>query len=265
MCDTSLQIALNQPSLAEIDEQGPERETFARQNGHHSANVAQLVAVQAATAPETIAVTHGPLSLTYKELNQRADQLAHSLMAMGVGPDVIVGIYLNRSLAMIVAALAVLKAGGAYLPLDPNYPAERLAFMLEDAGAPIVLTHAALRERLGSFHADTVCLDLAGSVLAGEPATAPAALIHPQHPAYVIYTSGSTGEPKGVVGTHSGLANRLLAQTGIKRIAADDVCCQKTSIGFVDSVFEILGPLGSGACLVVVPDAAANDPEELSS
>src|SRR5262249_24898581 len=103
------------------------------------------------------------------------------------------------------------------------------------------------------------------SAFAGETATAPAVLIHPKHPAYVIYTSGSTGVPKGVLGTHAALANRLLAQSAIEPITPNDVCCQKTSIGFVDSVFEILGPLASGARLIVMPDAATTDPEQLSS
>src|SRR5262249_16236205 len=159
-------------------------------------------------------------------------------------------------LDLAIGLLAILKAGGAYLPLDPSYPRERLAFMLEDTAAPIVLTHSAVSERLGSLRAETVCVDIEALAFAGGPATGPGLVIHPKHPVYVIYTSGSTGVPKGVLGTHAALANRLLAQSAIEPITPDDVCCQKTSIGFVDSVFEILGPLASGARLIVMPDAA---------
>src|SRR5262249_52792086 len=187
------------------------------------------------------------------------------LRARGIAPEVVVGLCLERSLDLVVGLLAILKAGGAYLPLDPNYPRERLAFMLEDAAAPIVLTHSGVSERLGSSRAEPGCVDFEAAAIAGAPGTAPAVLIQPKHPAYVIYTSGSTGVPKGVLGTHAALANRLLAQGAIEPITPDDVCCQKTSIGFVDSVFEILGPLASGARLIVMPDAATTDPEQLSS
>src|SRR5204863_5920112 len=130
-------------------------------------------------------------ALSYGELEVRANRLAHHLRGRGVGAEVVVGLCLERSPDLVVGLIAILKAGGAYLPLDPSYPRERLAFMLRDAGAPIVLTHSTLVERLGSHRADTVCIDLEASALAGEPATAPAVIIDPRHPAYVIYTSGS--------------------------------------------------------------------------
>jgi len=262
MCDTSLQIALNQPSLAEIDEQGPERETFARQNGHHSANVAQLVAVQAATAPETIAVTHGPLSLTYKELNQRADQLAHSLMAMGVGPDVIVGIYLNRSLAMIVAALAVLKAGGAYLPLDPNYPAERLAFMLQDAQAPVLVTGQCMLNALPMRPQHIVALDAQGKCTKGETAGPVISRAAASDLAYVIYTSGSTGQPKGVEVTHGNLLNLVAWHQRAFKVTATDRASQLSTLGFDAAVWELWPYLTAGAS-IHLPDRVTTDQPEM--
>src|SRR6202030_3974642 len=144
------------------------------------------------------------------------------------------------------------------------YPRERLGFMLEDAGAAVVLTHSALVGRLPDHGARTVRLDAEWPAIARMPATAPADLVSPHNTAYVIYTSGSTGTPKGVTGTHAGMANRIAAQAGIRAFVGDEVCCQKTSIGFVDSVFETVGPLCAGKPLVVVPDAGS-DAEKLTS
>ena len=141
--------------------------------------------------------------LSYGELDARSSQLAHHLRALGVGPEVVVGLCIERSLAMLVGLLGILKAGGAYLPLDPDYPPERLAFMLADAGAPVLLTRTALRAHLPAHDtridaAHIVCLDADWPAIARQPTTAPVTGLAPQHPAYVIYTSGSTGTPKGV-------------------------------------------------------------------
>ena len=175
-----------------------------------SATVPELFAAQAAKTPAAVAVVFAEESLSYAELDAGANQLAHHLRALGVGPEVVVGLCLERSPAMIIALLGILKAGGAYLPLDPGYPTERLAFMLDDARAPVLVTHSALRDRMPVHPARTVCLDADASTIARRPITAPIIDLLPQHPAYVIYTSGSTGTPKGVVIDQASLANKTL-------------------------------------------------------
>src|SRR5499433_3058487 len=167
-----------------------------------------LFAAQVARTPAAVAVVFEDETLSYRGLEQRANRLAHHLRARGVGPEVVVGLCLERSPAMVVALLAILKAGGAYLPLDPAYPRARLAFMLADAGAGLIVTHGALRERLPAQGADILALDAEADAIARAPASPPAVPLDPDNPAYVIYTSGSTGTPKGVVVAHAGLANK---------------------------------------------------------
>ena len=147
---------------------------------------------------------------TYGELDARANQLAHHLRALGVGPETVVALCVERSPEMLVGLLGILKAGGAYLPLDPSYPPERLAFMLEDAGAPVLVTHAALCDRLPAGDARIVRLDADWPAIArAVPARRRRAALDPRNTAYVIYTSGSTGTPKGVAVDHAGFANKL--------------------------------------------------------
>ena len=184
-----------------------ERETILRQwndTAHplQQATLPELFAVQVAKTPDAIAVVFEDQQLTYRELDARANQLAHHLRGLGVGAEVIVGLCVERSLEMIVGLLGILKAGGAYLPLDPAYPPERLAFMIEDAGAAVLVTQAALRQHIPEHDGKTVQLDDHWPAIARHPATAPANALNPDNPAYVIYTSGSTGNPKGVVVTH---------------------------------------------------------------
>ncbi len=167
-----------------------------------SATVAELFAAQAVRTPEAVAVVFEEQQLTYRQLDERANRLAHHLRGLGVGPEVVVGLCVERSLQMIVGLLGILKAGGAYLPLDPGYPAERLAFMLEDSRAPLLLTHAGLRQRLAAHRGSIVELDADWPAIARQPASAPPNTITPHNTAYVIYTSGSTGTPKGVVVGH---------------------------------------------------------------
>ena len=154
--------------------------------------------------------------LSYAELEAHANQLAHQLRDLGVGPEVIVGLCVERSPEMVIGLLGILKAGGAYLPLDPGYPAERLAFMLQDAGAAVLLTQSGLIERLSAVAAAAattriVRIDADWPDVARQPTAAPKLELHPQHPAYVIYTSGSTGTPKGVVVSASAWLRSLAA------------------------------------------------------
>lgn len=162
----------------------------------------QLVARQAAATPSAPALVCGEDRLSYRELDAEANRLAHHLCRLGVGPEVLVGVCTRRSTEMVVGILAVLKAGGAYLPLDPEYPPERLAFMLEDAGTRVILTQEALCELLPEHRAERVCLDARRSAWAAEPATDPGSRVAADHLAYLIYTLGSTGRAKGVAITH---------------------------------------------------------------
>ncbi len=183
------------------------REWNATARAIPGATLPELFAAQVARTPEADAVVFEDERLSYGELDARSSQLAHHLRALGVGPEVVVGLCIERSLAMLVGLLGILKAGGAYLPLDPDYPPERLAFMLADAGAPVLLTRTALRTHLPAHDSSSdgvridaahiVCLDADWPAIARQPTTAPATGLAPQHPAYVIYTSGSTGMPKG--------------------------------------------------------------------
>ena len=157
----------------------------------------QLFETQAARTPEAVAVVFEDRQLTYAELNARANQLAHYLRELGVGPEVLVGICVERSLEMVVGLLGILKAGGAYVPLDPDYPPERLAFLLQDTQAPVLLTQQALLERLPPHQAHVVCLDADRQPIAQQPDDNLPTLTHAHNLAYVIYTSGSTGRQIG--------------------------------------------------------------------
>ena len=182
------------------------------------ATVPELFAAQAVRAPDAVAVVFEDQSLTYGALDARANQLAHHLRTIGVGPEVVVGLCVERCPEMLVALLGILKAGGAYLPLDPTYPAERLAFMLEDARAAVLVTQSVLLERIGPHRADIVRLDADWPAIARQPTTAPPSGLDPHNTAYVIYTSGSTGTPKGVAATHRGLL-QLLPSMGTSQLS----------------------------------------------
>jgi non-ribosomal peptide synthetase component F len=158
----------------------------------------EIVEGQALATPESIAVVLDSQRLTYRELNERANQLAHFLRKMGVGPEVFVGIYLNRTVDLVVGLLGILKAGGAYVPIDPQYPRDRVTFMLQDSNAPVIVTQLSLVEQLGSPSAKVVLLDSEWPSIAREPAgNLGGSVSSPDDLAYVLYTSGSTGVPKG--------------------------------------------------------------------
>jgi len=236
------------------------------QTGRDSAGQPSLVEQferQAAATPEATAFVCRNERLTYRELNQRANRVAGYLGSLGVGPEVVVGVCLERGLAVVGALMGVLKAGGGYLPLDPSYPGERLGFMAADAGAAVVLTEQRWAGMFTGRGAKVVCLEAAQAELAqqGEGnGSRPAA---PEQMAYVIYTSGSTGRPKGVVVEHKQVLNRLAWMWEAYPFGEGEVCCQKTALNFVDSMWELLGPLLVGVGSVIVPDEEVRDPYAL--
>ena len=219
----------------------------------------QAITAQAAQTPEACAVTLDDQTLTYAELLARATQLAQQLRQQGVGPDILVGVAMERSLELVVALLGILQAGGAYLPLDPDYPAERLAFMLADAQPTLLLTQSLLLERLPAYAGPIWCLDTDGLPISGQPAMVLEGEIHGTHLAYTIYTSGSTGQPKGVSNTHAGLLNRLQWMQAQYRLTPSDRILQKTPFSFDVSVWEFFWPLLVGAELVLAQPGEHRD------
>ena len=219
----------------------------------------QLFEAQVEKTPDTVALIFGNQQLTYRELNNRANQLAHYLQHLGVKPEVLVGICMERSLEMVVGLLGILKAGGAYVPLDPTYPKERLAFMLEDARVPVLLTQDKFANVLPEHNAKVVCLDAEWQALAHQSQDNPISGIALENLAYVIYTSGSTGKPKGAMNTHQGLCNRLLWMQDAYRLTAADRVLQKTPFSFDVSVWEFFWPLIAGARLVLAKPEGHRD------
>ncbi len=227
----------------------------------------QLVEEQVKHTPNNIAVVYGNEQLTYTELNQKANQLAHYLQQLGVGPEVLVGICVERSLLMVVGLLGILKAGGAYVPLDPTYPKNRLAFMLEDARTPVLLTQQKLVEKLPNHESLVICLDKdwvgeqnllhsASHLLPSLEASKdnPASATTSENLAYVIYTSGSTGKPKGVMITHQGLVNYLTWCTQAYAVAEGCGAPVQSSIGFDATITSLYAPLLVGQRVVLLPE-----------
>ena len=214
--------------------------------------IQELFEQQAGERPEAVALVYEDRQMTYRELNSRANQLAHYLRRRAITPDTRVAICLERSAEMIVTLLAILKAGGAYVPLDPAYPRARLQFMLEDAQAPVLLTQKALRESLPQTAAEVICLDELAEETARESKDNPAIETTADNLAYVMYTSGSTGKPKGVAVTHRNVV-RLVKNTNYASFSADDVFLQSSTISFDASTFEIWGSLLNGARLALLP------------
>ena len=222
----------------------------------------ELFEEQAGRAPEAVAVVFEGAHLSYAELNARANQLAHCLRERGVGPDVIVGICVERSLEMLVGIFGVLKAGGAYLPLDPTYPAGRLTYMIEDARPILILTQEALRQRLPEA-IETLCLDKDWPSIGGASQANPVPRATPGNLAYVIYTSGSTGRPKGVGISHQNVRRLFAATEAEYCFATTDVWAFFHSFAFDFSVWEIWGALLYGGRLVIVPYWISRSPETL--
>ena len=223
----------------------------------------ELIERQVAATPQALAVQFGEQRLSYAQLNARANQLAHWLRGRGVGPDVLVGVAVERSVELVVALLGIVKAGGAYVPMDPDYPQERLQHMLADSGVGLLLTQQHLLQRLPASNAAMICLDSQWSEIATAPEQDPASAGSPQNLAYLIYTSGSTGKPKGAGNSHRALVNRLHWMQKAYALDARDRVLQKTPFSFDVSVWEFFWPLLTGAALVVAAPGAHRDPAAL--
>lgn len=234
-----------------------------RQDFPFDACTPQLVAKWGATTPNAIAVVEGDRKLTYKELNQAANQLAHYLQTLGVGPGMPVGFCVERNLHIIVGLLAILKAGGAYVPLDPTYPAERLTFMLQDSQAPVLITQQHLAEQLSPQNIDVICLDRDASLLAQQSEAEPAFRATADDLAYVIYTSGSTGRPKGVEITHKSLLNLVFWHQHAFGVTPTDRATQLTSPAFDATGWELWPYLTTGACIYMPGEDTRTAPMHL--
>ena len=225
--------------------------------------VHELFVAQAARSPKATAVVCGKERMTYAELDRRSNQLARYLIGRGVGTETLVGLCVDRSLEVPVALLGILKAGGAYVPLDPDYPLERLGFMLQDAEIPVLLTEAALRDRLPSAWAQVICVDQDCKEIEQESAEKPAVTVSDANLAYVIYTSGSTGQPKGVGVTHGGLSNYLNWAIGAYKMEPGGGSVMHSSLSFDLTVTSLYPSLLSGGCVTVLPQTAGM--EELAA
>jgi amino acid adenylation domain-containing protein len=220
-------------------------------------SVQALFEAQANATPDATALLFGDETMSYRELNRRANRMAHYLIAQGVGADDRVGICLDRSPALIVGVLGILKAGGAYVPLDPGYPPSRLAFMLEDAAVTFLLTEKQLRPAFQEQSVKTICVDELAEQIAACPETDPRSDAGADSLAYVMYTSGSTGKPKGVAVTHRNIV-RLVKNTNYANFASAEVFLQFAPISFDASTFEIWGSLLNGARLALMTPGAAS-------
>ncbi|GAA6616689.1 non-ribosomal peptide synthetase [Scytonema sp. NUACC26] len=230
-------------------------------------SIHQLFESQVEQTPDKIAVIFNDKQLTYRELNHRANQTAHYLQKLGVGPDVLVGICLERSLEMVIGLLGILKAGGAYVPLDPAYPQQRLALMLGDAQVSVVLTQKKLLQIVSDCliisESVVVCLDDDWNTIEEHSSSNPVSGVMPNSLAYTIYTSGSTGKPKGVQIEHQSVVNFLTSMSHEPGMIADDILLAVTTISFDIAALEIYLPLSLGAKVVVVSREVAVDAQQL--
>jgi amino acid adenylation domain-containing protein/non-ribosomal peptide synthase protein (TIGR01720 family) len=232
---------------------------------HHAAatGLQTLIEEQVRRSPEAVAVVFEGASTSYGELAARANQLAHRLRRWGVAPDTLVGVCAERSLELVVGLLGVLKAGAAYVPLDPSYPSERLAFLLEDTRVAVILTQASVVAALPKHGCRTLRLDADRLSWAGEPRHDPPPVAGGDSLAYAIHTSGSTGRPKGAMNSHGAICNRLLWMQETYGLGAGDRVLQKTPFSFDVSVWELFWPLLAGARLVVARPGGHQDPTYL--
>lgn len=225
--------------------------------------VHELFREQAKRTPRAIALVQDHRQVTYEELEARSNQLGHYLRSLGVGPEVIVGLYVERSVEMLTGMLGILKAGGAYLPLDPTYPNERLNFMLKDSSVSLLLTQTGLAGKLADHLARAVVLDKGWESIASASTEPPEKGVNPQALAYVIYTSGSTGTPKAVGMPHEPLCNHMAWMIEHFGFSSSDVVLQKTPLSFDASVWEVFAPLLCGARLILARPDGHRDPAYL--
>jgi amino acid adenylation domain-containing protein len=223
----------------------------------------RLLGIAARRHADQVALVFEGHQLTYAGLEARANRLGNHLRSLGVGPDVVVGVCLERSLDLVIALCGILKAGGAYLPLETHAPSERLAFMINDAKCPVVITQEALRGHFDGLSLQTLCMDRDWPLVALFESDPPPVDVTPDHLAYVIYTSGTTGQPKGVMNTHRGICNRLIWMQEAYRLTPADRVLQKTPYTFDVSVWEFFWPLLNGATLVIAPPDAHRDGAQL--
>nr|WP_123476665.1 non-ribosomal peptide synthetase [Pseudomonas canadensis] len=262
MLDDPQQRVSQLPLLEPVEQQTLVRQWNATARDYPQQPVHQLIEAQVAQTPDAPALVFAAQRLSYADLNRRANRLAHRLIQAGVGPDVLVGLVVERSIEMVVGLLAVLKAGGAYVPLDPDYPPERLAYMLEDSGVKLLLTQSHLLEQLPRAEG-IECLLLGDSGFEDFPGTNPGLALDGENLAYVIYTSGSTGQPKGAGNRHSALTNRLCWMQEAYHLTPRDTVLQKTPFSFDVSVWEFFWPLMTGARLVVAAPGDHRDPAKM--
>jgi amino acid adenylation domain-containing protein len=241
----------------------PEIELAEEQQSRALLCVPRLVRERARATPEAIAVAAGAATLTYAELDRRASQLAHRLRKLGVGPDRLVAVHTERSAASVITALASFKAGGAYLPLDPSLPAERLAFMLADAQVTAVVSSSTLASSLPPGPWPVVVFDNVDSEFTELAQDSNDAEVLPEHLAYVIYTSGSTGKPKGVEITHGSLLNLVEWHVRAFQVTQADRATLQASVGFDAAVWELWPYLASGARVAIAEESVRNHPDAL--
>jgi len=213
--------------------------------------------------PDAVAVVCEDKQLTYQELNTRANKLAHHLQSLEVGPNVLVGICVERSLEMVVGLLGILKAGGAYVPLDPAYPKERLSFILEETQVPLLLTQQRLVEELPRYESRAICLDTEWDTIATHSEANPVSKVTSQHLAYIMYTSGSTGKPKGVEITHANVCPYIDAISKVLQVDTNDVYLHTASFSFSSSVRQLMVPLTEGVTSIIATEEQRKNPLSL--
>jgi amino acid adenylation domain-containing protein len=230
-----------------------------------SAYIQEPFEAQAGRTPDRVALVFERQTLSYGELNRRANQLAHYLRGLGVGPNVLVGLCVKRSLDMVVGLLGILKAGAAYVPMDPSYPKERLRYILEDSKASVVLTQESLVDELPSFAGQAICLDKDLGGIARESEKNPVTEVNPENLAYVLFTSGSSGKPKGIEISHRAVVNFLNSMREVPGMTAQDTLLSVTTLSFDIFGLEIWLPLTSGARVLIASEEVARDGKELAA
>ncbi len=228
-----------------------------------SATLHTLFETQVDRTPDAIALSGVGGPLTFAQLEAASNRVAHYLADLGAKAGDRIGVCMERSAHTVVAALAVLKSGAAYVPIDPHYPEDRVRFMLHDCGARILITEQAVLDRMGNFSVDLAVLDRDSQAISGCSSARPSVHVDSDEAAYVIYTSGSTGTPKGVMGTHKATLNRFTWMYDKYPFEPGETCAQKTSLSFVDSIWETFGPLGAGVSLHIIADEEAKDTDLL--